>query len=104
MVCWGFSADIFAIIGNALDQFIAEHGHEQSAECYLPTVIQNYMCAERHLGDSKATDKLDVKQEAKRILVETAQEPWFGVTYPQDVAWVKDKLNELVNNKNGVVS
>lgn len=112
MTCWGFSADIFAIIGDALDQFIVEHGHEQSAECYLPSVIQNYMSAERHLAGSKLSKKANnkpnikpiIKQETKLIRVETAQEPWFGVTYPQDVAWVKDKLNELENNKNGVVA
>ncbi len=108
MTCWGFSADIFAIIEDALDQFIAEHGHEQSAECYLPSVIQNYMSAEGHLYDFKDNNKLGIKpiikQETKLIRVETAQEPWFGVTYPQDVAWVQDKLNELVNTKNGVVA
>ncbi|WP_246028546.1 NTP transferase domain-containing protein [Shewanella atlantica] len=102
MTCWGFSVDIFAIIEGALNQFIAEHGHEQRAECYLPNVIQQYMDSTRF--NKQSNHELNVKQQARLIRVETAQEPWFGVTYPQDVAWVKDKLNELANNKNGVVA
>lgn len=107
MTCWGFSAAIFDVLEDALDQFIAGHGHEQRAECYLPTVIQQHMDSARFNKQSnhkQANHKLSIKQQARLIRVETAQEPWFGVTYPQDVAWVKDKLSELVNNKNGVVA
>ncbi len=102
MTCWGFSAAIFTVLEDALNQFIVAHGHEEKTECYLPTVIQSYMDSARF--NKQPNHKLSIKQQAKLIRVETAQEPWFGVTYPQDVAWVKDKLNELGNNKNGVVA
>ncbi len=98
MTCWGFSAAIFAVLEDALEQFIVEHGHEQRTECYLPMVIQH------HLDSAKLNRQTENEQATGLIRVETAQEPWFGVTYPQDVAWVKTKLDELEDNKNGVVA
>ncbi|AQS38450.1 putative sugar nucleotidyltransferase [Shewanella psychrophila] len=98
MTCWGFSADIFSVIESELNLFILEHGLEAKSECYLPSVVQQHMDTTHHQdveSDSKAK---------KQIRVATAQEPWFGVTYPQDVAWVKEKLSGVLHNKrNGVI-
>lgn len=98
MTCWGFSSDIFTAIEAELIQFITDHGLEAKSECYLPTVVQQYMGLD--------SDKpLALGVPAKQILVKTAQEPWFGVTYPQDVAWVKGKLRGVLQNKNdGVIA
>ncbi|MPY26474.1 hypothetical protein FM037_26375 [Shewanella psychropiezotolerans] len=98
MTCWGFSVDIFSIIESELNRFILEHGSEAKSECYLPAVVQQSMHAIHH-QDAERDSK-----SSKRIRVAMAQEAWFGVTYPQDVAWVKEKLSGVLHNKrNGVI-
>lgn len=97
MTCWGFSDDIFTVIESELTRFITEHGLEPKSECYLPTVVQQYIGFANN--DQRAEAIL-----TKQIQVKTAQEPWFGVTYPQDVEWVKDKLcGVLANKSDGVI-
>ena len=96
MTCWGFAPDIFLAIEAELIHFIAAHGQEAKSECFLPDVVQHSM-ATVSIGDGGISQKC--------IRVKTAQESWFGVTYPQDAVWVKQKLLELLNNKNnGVIS
>ncbi|ACA88829.1 NTP transferase domain-containing protein [Shewanella woodyi] len=96
MTCWGFTQDIFLAIEAELIQFISVYGQEAKSECFLPDVVQHSM--------SKAA-LINNLPDAKRVRVKTAQEPWFGVTYPQDAVWVRQKLSKLLNNKsNGVIS
>ena len=90
MTCWGFAPDIFLAIEAELTHFIVAHGQEVRSECFLPDVVQHSMA-------SVTSENNALSQ--KCIRVKTAQESWFGVTYPQDSAWVKQKLSEMLNNK-----
>lgn len=80
MTCWGFSPSIFTVLERELTKFIRQRGQQESAECYLPAVVQ----AGIELGIA--------------VQVDIATEPWLGVTYPQDVVWVKQKLMELLRD------
>lgn len=98
MTCWGFSVDIFSTIESELNRFILEHGLEAKSECYLPSVVQQNIDAVHHQEAERDT------KSSKQIRVAMAQEAWFGVTYPQDVVWVKEKLSGVLHNKrNGVI-
>ena len=78
MTCWGFKADIFAALEAQLVSFLIEHGRDAKTECYLPSVVQARLQQE---GEDK-----------RNVYVSVAQESWYGVTYPEDASWVKQKL------------
>ena len=88
MTCWGFTPDIFLAIEAELSQFIIAHGVESKSECFLPDVVQKSMLK----------SILDGVIHSKKIRVKMAQESWFGVTYAQDAAWVKQRLSEQLDN------
>lgn len=94
MTCWGFASNIFTVIESELTRFILKQGAEGQSECYLPAVVQQYIDVQKTQSQHPGA-----KPELQ-ICVDTAQEPWFGVTYPQDVAWVKEKLYGVLKNKN----
>lgn len=83
MTCWGFKPDVFEVIETQLSRFIIEHGRLAKSECYLPSVVQ----ARLHQGDNILAD-------SRSVYVSVAQESWYGVTYPEDAKWVKQKLLE----------
>ncbi|NRD72227.1 NTP transferase domain-containing protein [Shewanella sp. VB17] len=89
MTCWGFTPDIFLAIEAKLTQFVTSQGTEPKSECFLPDVVQQAMV--------EGADGNVLNQ--KIIRVKTAQEPWFGVTYAQDAAWVRQQLSERLDNK-----
>lgn len=80
MTCWGFSPHIFTVLEQELTEFIRQRGQQESAECYLPAVVQAGI------------------EQGIAVKVDIATEPWLGVTYPQDVVWVKQKLMELLSD------
>ncbi|WP_394202354.1 NTP transferase domain-containing protein [Shewanella waksmanii] len=84
MTCWGFSDNIFSVLEQSLLAFLSDNPSHATAECYLPSVVQT---------------ALDVSKQTPSVLpikVRTATEKWLGVTYPQDVTEVKQKLMELL--------
>ncbi|GIU33402.1 NTP transferase domain-containing protein [Shewanella schlegeliana] len=88
MTCWGFKPDIFAVLEQQFSQFLEQNGQHPKAECYLPTVVQARL------------DAPSATQADKVVKVSVAQESWYGVTYPEDVAWVREKLQQtLCKNK-----
>ena len=85
MTCWGFKADIFKVIEQQLCEFIKLNGKQAKTECYLPSVVQA---------------RIDKSLQSKSnwgVNVSVAQESWYGVTYPEDVQWVKQKLHQTLN-------
>lgn len=84
MTCWGFKPDIFEVIEQQFSVFIKDNGQDPKAECYLPTVVQA---------------RLDAPMDAqadKVVNVCVAQESWYGVTYLEDVSWVREKLQQTL--------
>lgn len=82
MTCWGFNADIFAVIEAQLVNFIIEQGSQAKSECYLPSVVQARL--QQNLAG----------EDTRSVNVSVAQESWYGVTYPEDAIWVRQKLFE----------
>ncbi|MCG9738772.1 NTP transferase domain-containing protein [Shewanella insulae] len=83
MTCWGFTPDIFDLLGEALAEFVTQQGHKPDSECYLPVVVQA---------------ALRDKAKARQVFVSQTSDTWLGVTYPQDIDWVKQKLMELLGD------
>ena len=83
MTCWGFTPEIFNILAEALSVFIVQQGHRPDSECYLPAVVQAALSA---------------KVNAQQVYVSQTMDTWLGVTYPQDIDWVKQKLMELLGD------
>ncbi|WP_052813641.1 NTP transferase domain-containing protein [Shewanella sp. cp20] len=83
MTCWGFTPDIFDLLGEALADFVAQLGLAPNSECYLPAVVQA---------------ALSIEANAKQVFVSQTLDTWLGVTYQQDIDWVKQKLMELLGD------
>jgi len=76
---WGFSASVVPHLEAHFEKFLQAHGNELKSECYIPSVIDDLLLA----------DKADCK------VLETSSS-WFGVTYPEDKASCVNKINELI--------
>ena len=85
MTCWGFKPDIFDVIEQQFSHFLKQNGQHPKAECYLPAVVQARL------------DAPSAAQAEKVVNVSVAQESWYGVTYPEDVYWVTEKLQQTLS-------
>ena len=79
MNLWGFRPSIFDHIQGQFAQFLKEHGNDNKAELYIPSVVDN-------LIHSK---KVQVK-------VLPTDDCWFGVTYREDKAIAQAAIKELI--------
>lgn len=79
MNMWGFTPEYFQYSEEAFIQFLAQNGQELKSEFYIPTVVNQLICA------GKATCK---------VLDTTSK--WFGVTYAEDRPQVVEKINQLI--------
>jgi NAD(P)-dependent dehydrogenase (short-subunit alcohol dehydrogenase family) len=75
-------ARVFGEIEKALVVFLKERGAELKAECYLPAVV----------------DALIKDGKAKARVLPTS-DPWYGLTYPEDKAFVYEQIHKLVFKK-----
>jgi len=80
MNMWGFTPSLFAELEARFPVFLREAGDDPKAEFLLPEVVSDL------LAEGRA-----------RVRVLPTRERWFGVTYPQDKAWVKAGIRELVD-------
>ncbi len=80
---WVFPASFIDRIEEHFSTFIAEHGQELKSECYIPTVVDEFI----HKGQADC-----------RVIETTAN--WLGVTYPSDKPAVVESIAQLV--KDGV--
>jgi NDP-sugar pyrophosphorylase family protein len=81
MNMWGFTPSLFAELEARFPDFLREAGDDPKAEFLLPEVVSDL------LAEGRA-----------RVRVLPTQERWFGVTYPQDKAWVKAGIRELIES------
>ncbi len=83
MNCWGLTPAIFDELESGFVKFLSgEGGKALKSEYYLPGAIDEMMHA----------DKCDVK-------VYATEASWYGVTYSEDKAAVKQALKSLMNGK-----
>jgi NDP-sugar pyrophosphorylase family protein len=76
---WGFRPSIFAHLGKGFAEFLERSGNNSQAEYFIPSVINEMIQA----------GKIRVKY------IPTG-EPWFGITYPEDLPRVRAQIQDLV--------
>lgn len=75
---WGFTPDLFARLERLFDEFLEESGESPKAEFYLPMAV----------GSLVASGEVTV-----RLL--QGDDPWYGLTYPEDRPLVVRALADL---------
>ena len=81
MNCWGFNLAVLPAIEANFTSFLEQYSAHDSAECFIPGVIDQLLCTKR--ADC-------------RIL--STESRWFGMTYPQDKALCAEHIRQLVAN------
>ncbi len=80
MNMWGFMPQVFAQLDQYFQEFLKVHGTELKSECYIPSTINNLICA----GQVKV-----------RVL--SSGDTWFGVTYREDHPRVVNSIRHLID-------
>ncbi|MFI3243151.1 MAG: nucleotidyltransferase [Akkermansia sp.] len=79
MNLWAFPASFLADIQTHFTEFLKEHGNELKSECYIPTVVDEFI----HNGSADCA------------VIETSAN-WLGVTYPSDKEAVVASIAKLI--------
>ena len=79
MNLWGLGADVFGYLQQQFDDFLTLHGHENKAEFYIPTVV----------------DQL-VQNQQKKVKILKTHDNWFGVTYREDKGHAQACIRKLI--------
>lgn len=79
MNMWGFHREIFGLLERYFRRFLEEHGTEIAPECYLPGAVNEF-----------------VRSRTARVRVLRTSETWFGVTYRDDQALVRENIERLI--------
>jgi len=77
---WAFNPVFFAQLEEAFVNFMTESGTQPKSECYIPTVVDQL------IRDGKA-----------RCAVLQTTGSWFGVTYPDDKAFVVESIRKAIS-------
>ena len=75
---WGFTPQVFPLLGKELLSFLEKECGSEKAECYLPTAITGM-----------------IQSGAAQVRVLPTASDWFGVTYREDRARVVESLAAL---------
>jgi len=78
---WGFTPTIFNFLETQFNDFIKENALNPKTEFVIPNVINQL------INDDKT-----------RVKVISSQERWFGLTYPEDRAQVKERIAQIVES------
>ncbi|CCQ11047.1 Conserved domain protein [Pseudoalteromonas luteoviolacea B = ATCC 29581] len=77
MTCWGITPELIPYLELHFMQFLESYDNDVRKEYYLPDCIQY------------ALDKNKL-----RVAVYTATQPWFGMTYQQELQSISEKIYE----------
>ncbi|MBP3322450.1 MAG: NTP transferase domain-containing protein [Clostridia bacterium] len=80
MNCWGFTPAIFAELEEGFAEFLAGDGDPIKREFYLPSAVDRAM-----------------KKGRCTVSVLPTEAKWYGVTYPEDKAFVMSSIRELID-------
>lgn len=75
---WGFTPSLFAHLERLFEEFLEERGEDPKAEFYLPAAVSSLIAS----GEATV-----------RLL--HSEDPWYGLTYPEDKATVVKALESL---------
>jgi len=82
MNCWGFTPDIFDGVMEGFERFLASpEGDPQKREYYLPFAVTELM------NGGKCN-----------VALYHSEDPWYGVTYAEDKAFVKESIASLMKS------
>jgi UTP-glucose-1-phosphate uridylyltransferase len=76
---WGFTPSIFEHLRRELVSFLKQHGQDEKAEFFIPTVVNTL-----------------VSRGEARLRVLRTPDSWFGVTYREDRPRVTQSVRELI--------
>ena len=76
---WGFTPSVFSHLETQFRSFLANHGREEKAEFYIPSVVNTLIAA----GEA-------------RVKVLGTPDSWFGITYREDRDRVVAGIRQLV--------
>jgi hypothetical protein len=77
---WGFHQSLFTHLESQFKSFLDEKINVHKSEFYIPSVIFNL-----------------IQSGTVQAKVLHADSPWFGVTYPDDKAFVTGQIRQLVD-------
>lgn len=77
---WGFHPNVFSFIQKLFIQFLKEHENEPKAEFFIPLIGDEFL------------------HEGGTIKVIPTMSQWFGVTYKEDAPFVKESIQQLIDN------
>ncbi len=78
---WGFTPDFIEELADGFERFLkALPGSETTAEYLLPTIVDGLL-----------------KEDRVELTVLQSNDRWFGVTYQEDVPYVKQAIADLVD-------
>jgi NDP-sugar pyrophosphorylase family protein len=80
---WGFQPTIFPHLEKGFAEFLALSGDDPQAEYFIPSAINKLL-----------------REEKIRVKYIPTNEPWFGITYPEDLPRARSQIRELI--KRGV--
>jgi NDP-sugar pyrophosphorylase family protein len=76
---FGFAPTIFAEFAKYFENFIDQNAGSENAEALLPTAVNEMVASRRG-----------------KLKFFTSQEQWFGMTYPEDRALVKEEIAKKI--------
>ena len=76
---WGFTPAVFPALRAAFAAFLEKSGRDPKAECYIPSVVNEWVVSGR-----------------ARVKVWRTSDPWFGVTYREDRPRVVESIRQLI--------
>ncbi|MDD4187942.1 MAG: hypothetical protein PHX04_04190 [Bacilli bacterium] len=79
---FGFYPSIFPFLETSFVKFLEKYSKDLTEEFLLPEILQT-----------------GIKDKKCQISVLSSSSSWMGVTYKEDVPNIKNKLNELIKNK-----
>lgn len=78
---WGFTPDFMDELSEGFTKFLGSiEGNEQKAEYLLPTIVDGL-----------------IKEKRVNLTVLPSMDHWFGVTFKDDVPYVRDAIRELID-------
>ncbi len=80
MNLFGFHKSFFEILGRECEKFFTEFGHDLKREFFLPSVVMQV-----------------IKENVGTITALSTTSSWFGMTYPEDRAEAKNKIQALID-------
>ena len=81
MNMWGFTPELFDLLGDCFERFLREHGSGEKSEFYLPAAVDAM-----------------IREGRARVRVLPTEGTWLGVTYPEDKDVVAEGIRRLAES------